>query len=108
MKYLISVIDDTTGFATATEIAAIDAFNEGLQSQGHWVFAGGLASPSTATVIDNRGPKAVFTAGPFLASTEYVSGFWIIEAPNLAAALELAAAASAACNRKVEVRSFLG
>jgi hypothetical protein len=28
------------------------------------VFAGGLAVPSSATVIDNRGEEAMFTDGP--------------------------------------------
>jgi hypothetical protein len=108
MRYLVSVIDDQTGSATPAEMAAIDAFNERLGAQGHWVFAGGLASPGTATVIDNRDGEAVFTEGPFLESKEHVAGFWIIEAPDLDVALELAAEGSKHCNRKVEVRPFLG
>lgn len=107
MQYLFSVIDDTAGLATPDEMAAIDAFNERLQAEGHWVFAGGLAAPSTATVIDNRGEEALFTDGPFLESKEYLAGFWIIEAPDLDAAVKLAAEGSKACNRKVEVRPFL-
>lgn len=108
MRYLVSVIDDRTGFATPTEMAAIDAFNERLEARGHWVFAGGLASPGSATVIDNRGREGVFTDGPFLESKEYISGFWIIEAPSLDVALELAAEGSKHCNRRVELRPFLG
>jgi hypothetical protein len=107
MQYLVSVIDDTTGLATPDEMAAIDAFNDRLEAQGHWVFAGGLAAPSTATVIDNRGGEATFTDGPFLESKEYLAGFWIIEAADLDVALKLAAEGSKACNRKVEVRPFL-
>ena len=106
MQYLVNVIDDTTGSATAAEMAAIDAFNERIQAGGHWVFAGGLASPSTATVIDNRTGEAVFTDGPFLESKEYIAGFWIMEAADLDVALKLAAEGSKACNRKVEVRPF--
>ena len=106
MRYLVSVIDDKTGSATPTEMAAIDAFNDRLAAEGHWVFAGGLASPSTATVIDNRGGEALFTDGPFLESKEYLAGFWIIEAPDLDVALELATEGSRACNRKIEVRPF--
>jgi hypothetical protein len=83
MQYLVSVIDDTAGRATPDEMAAIDAFNEGLKAEGHWVFAGGLAAPSSATVIDNRGGEAMFTDGPFLESKEYLAGFWIIEAAGL-------------------------
>jgi len=107
MHYLVSVIDDTTGAATPAEMAAIDAFNERLQANGHWVYANGLAAPDTATVIDGRGEEPVFTDGPFLESKEYLAGFWIIEAPDLDAALELAADGSKHCNRKVEVRPFL-
>jgi hypothetical protein len=107
MKYLVSVIDDQTGSATTDEMAAIDAFNERLESDGHWVFAGGLASPNTATVIDNRNGEPVLTDGPFVESKEYLAGFWVIEAPDLDVALELAAAGSKSCNRKVEVRPFL-
>jgi hypothetical protein len=107
MQYLFSVIHDGTGLATPTEEADIDVFNDRLQAEGHWVFAGGLGAPSTATVIDSRGGEAVFTDGPFLESKEYLIGFWIIEAPDLDVALKLAAEGSKACNRKVEVRPFL-
>ena len=107
MQYLVSVIHDSAALASPTEMAAIDVFNEGLQAAGHWVFAGGLGSPSTATVIDNRNGEALITDGPFLESKEYLAGFWIIEAPDLDVALKLAAEGSKACNRKVEVRPFL-
>ncbi|MEU7904678.1 YciI family protein [Actinoplanes sp. NPDC049118] len=108
MQYLVSVIDDGAGLATPTEEAAIDAFNDRLRAEGHWVFAGGLGSPDPATVVDNRGGEAVFTDGPFLESKEYLAGFWIIEAADLDVALRLAADGSKACNRKIEVRPFLG
>ena len=107
MQYLVSVITDTPDLATEDEMAAIDVFNEGLQAEGHWVFAGGLGAPSSATVVDNRGREAMVTDGPFLESKEYLVGFWIIEAADLDEALKLATAGSKACNRKVEVRPFL-
>ena len=108
MQYLVSVIDENSGSGTPTEMAAIDVFNDRVRDEGHWVFAGGLSSPSTATVIDNRGGEPVFTDGPFLETKEYFVGFWIIEAPDLDVALKLAAEGSKACNRRVEVRPFLG
>ena|SRR5215467_1085697 len=116
MQYLVSVIDEQTlrsdadletGTASEDGMAALDAFNERMQAAGHWVFAGGLGAPSTATVIDNRGGQAIFTDGPFLESKEYLGGLWIIEAADLDVALRLAADGSRACNRKVEVRPFL-
>jgi hypothetical protein len=106
-QYLISVLTDTTALATKEEDAAIDVFNDRLQAEGHWVFAGGLASPSTATVVDGRDTEAIFTDGPYLESKEYVVGFWIIEATDLDVALRLAAQGSKSCNRRVELRPFL-
>jgi hypothetical protein len=107
MQYLVSVIHDSASLATPEEMAAIDVFNDRLQADGHWVFAGGLAAPGSATVIDNRGEETMFTDGPFLESKEYLVGFWIMEAADLDAVLKLAAEGSKACNRKVEVRPFL-
>ena len=106
MQYLISVIHEHAGIATPDEDAAIDVFNDRLRAEGHWVFAGGLALPDTATVIDNRGGQTMVTDGPFLESKEYLGGFWIVAAPDLDVALKLAAEGSKACNRKVEVRPF--
>jgi len=107
MQYLVSVIDDRTNSATAEEMATITTFNEGLVADGHWVFAGGLAAPATATVIDDRSGRGIVTDGPFLETKEYLSGFWIMEASDLDVALKLAGEASRACNRRVEVRPFL-
>jgi hypothetical protein len=107
MQYLVSVIDDESGAADPSEMAAIHSFNQRLQAEGHWVFAGGLASPSTATVIDNRGGAALVTDGPFVEAKEHIAGLWIIEAPDLDAALKLATEGSKHCNRRVEVRPFL-
>ena len=108
MQFLVSVIDHETGLATEAEMADITVFTMGLKAGGHWVFAGGLEPPSSASVIDNRGGRGVVSDGPFLQSTEYLSGFWIITAPNLDAARALAADASKACNRRVELRTLLG
>src|SRR6476646_12070454 len=101
MQYLVSVINDTTNSGTPEEQAAIDVFNDRLMAEGHWVFAGGLGAPSSATVIDNRGEEAMFSDGPFVEAKEYLGGFWIIEAADLDVALELAAEGSKACNRKI-------
>src|ERR1700754_3600423 len=107
MHYLVSVLDDGTGPATEVEDAAIDAFNDKLRAEGHWVFAGGLGSPEPATVIDNRNGHPVFTDGPFVETKEFLAGFWIIEADDLDVALKLAAEGSQAWHRRIEVRPFL-
>ena len=107
MQYPVSVLTDSADLATDAEMAAIDVFNDRLIAEGHWVFAAGLSSPSSATVIDNRGGVPVFTDGPFLESKEYLAGLWIMEASDLDVALKLAAEGSKACNRRIEVRPIL-
>ena len=66
MRYLVSVIDDAG--SPPTDMAPIDAFNDRLTADGDWVFAAGLGSPDTATVIDNRRGEGTFTDGPFVES----------------------------------------
>jgi hypothetical protein len=106
-QYMMSVLDHTTGSATDEEMAAIHVFNRQMQADGHWVFAGGLAEPSSATVVDGRDGEPVFTDGPYLESKEYVAGLWLIEAADLDVALRLCAEASKSCNRRVELRPLL-
>ena len=108
MHFLISVIDDLTASGTPAEMEAIDTFNDKLRANGHWIFAGGLAAPQTATVIDNRNGANLTTGQPLFADQENFSGCWIINAPDIETARLLAYEGSKSCNRKVELRPFLG
>ena len=87
---------------------AVDRFNDKLRAEGAWVFAGGLHPPSTATTVDNTGDAPILTDGPYTEAKEYLGGFWILELPNLDAALQWATKASEACIGAVEVRPFQG
>ena len=71
--------------------AATGAFNDKLRTDGYWVFAGGLQPASTATVVDGQGETPVMTDGPYLETKEVIGGFWVIDAPDLDVALNLAA-----------------
>src|SRR3954452_8888802 len=87
--------------------ADTDAFNQELISNGTWVFGGGLTEASNATVVDaTKGGEPVVTDGPFVETKEQLGGFWVVEAPDLDAALDLARRGSAACRQPVEVRPF--
>jgi hypothetical protein len=108
MKFLISVIDDLSGSGTPAEMSAIDAFNDELQANGQFIFAWGLEDPKTATVIDNRNDANIESGKPLFDAKENVSGFWLIEAADIATGRKLAFAASKACNRKVELRKLHG
>jgi hypothetical protein len=85
----------------------VDVFNTELQASGNWVFAGGLHSPSTATVVRIGNDNSVITTdGPYAETKEQLGGFWVIQAADLDAALELAARGARACRLPVEVRPF--
>ncbi|HEV7527246.1 MAG TPA: YciI family protein [Acidimicrobiia bacterium] len=84
----------------------VDAFNAELTAAGAWVFGGGLAEPSTATVVRTGDSEPVITDGPFAETKEQLGGFWIITAADLDAALDWAKKASAACMGPVEIRPF--
>ncbi len=92
MKFLIAVIDTKVNTGTAEEMKTIDAFNDKLEQNGHLLMAAGL---DTAKIL-------------VTAEGEYMSGFWIIQTNSLEEAETLAAEGSKACNRKVELRPFLG
>ena len=92
MKFAIFVIDSDTNTGGPDEMAAIDAYNQMLRDNGHWIMAFGMSKP---------GPNSIQS------TQEFYSGQWIIEAEDLATAEALAAEGSKACNRRVELRPFL-
>lgn len=112
-QYLLSVhLDDAPAgpepsAADVTAMyAAVDRFNDELRTAGAWVFAGGLHDPSTATVVRAHDGDVTVTDGPYAEAKEQLGGFWVIEAPDLDAALEWARGGSVACQGPVEVRPF--
>ena len=107
MRFLFCVIDSRTGTATSHEMEAIRAFNDRLRVGGHRVLAAGLAPPDQSTLIDNRGGAGIVRDEPLVDAPDYMSGLWIVDAPDRETALALAMEGSEACNRRIEVRSFL-
>lgn len=84
----------------------VDVLNKKLQDAGAWVFGGGLHSADTATVVRVQNNDVLTSDGPFPESKEQLGGFWIIQAPDLDAALAWARQATVACQAPVEVRPF--
>jgi len=79
-----------------------------MQRRGGMLRGGAaLESASTATTVRGFGTgDLAVTDGPFAESKEWMGGFWVIEAPDLDAALRWATEGSRACAGKVEVRPF--
>jgi len=109
MRYLFAVIASRSGTFAAdpAEATAIDAFNARIEAAGHRVMAAGVAAPSEAMLFDNRNGAGIVTEGPAVDSDEFMNGFWVIDADDDSVAHALAAEASRACNRRIEVRPFL-
>jgi hypothetical protein len=84
----------------------LDALNQEMKAAGAWVFAGGLHSPSTATVVRLQNGDVLTTDGPFAEGKEHLGGFTIIQAPDLDAALEWGRKLTLATTLPIEVRPF--
>jgi hypothetical protein len=109
-QYLLSVYQPDGG-APAPEVLEeisrdLDALNQELKAAGAWVFAGGLHSPSTATVVRLQDGEVLTTDGPFAEGKEHLGGFTIVKAPDLDSALEWGRKLTRATTLPVEVRPF--
>jgi hypothetical protein len=86
--------------------ADVAAFNAKVTEADALVFAGGLLPPESATVVRESRGDFLLTDGPYTETKEHLGGFWIINAPDLDAALGWARLATVACRLPVEVRPF--
>ena len=112
--YLLSVyppegFEQTLDESTLERLGeTVDAYNDRLKASGAWVFAGGLHDATSATTVREQGGRILTTDGPFLEVKEHVGGFYVIDVPDLDAALKWAADATVACMAAIEVRPFDG
>ena len=86
------------------QMARTSELNAEMERAGAWVFVAGLRPASSATVVRAAGGDISMTDGPYAETKEQMGGLWVIEAPDLDAALAWAAKAAAACERPIEVR----
>ncbi|MFE2430389.1 YciI family protein [Streptomyces sp. NPDC059373] len=112
-QYLLSVMQPEGEGMPAPEVLAeigrdLEVFHQELKAAGAWVFAGGLHSQSTATVVRVKDGDVLMTDGPFAEGKEYLGGLCIIKAPDLDAALEWGRKAARATTLPIEVRPFQG
>jgi hypothetical protein len=111
-QYLLSVWGDESEWGTISEdvmqqmFADVEAVNQRIRDAGAWVFGGGLHPVATATVVREQNGEVITTDGPYAEAKEHMGGFWIIEVPDLDAALAWAKEATVACRGPIEVRPF--
>jgi hypothetical protein len=109
-KYLLSVYMDEDNLPSEEEMQqafqTVDELNAEIRAAGAWVFGGGLHPADTATTLRAKAGEVMTTDGPYSEAKEQIGGFWVIEAPDLDAALEWGRKATIACWGAVEVRPF--
>lgn len=83
------------------------AYAEAVRSSGVMVSGNGLQPPATATTLRIRNGQRQVEDGPFAETKEMIGGYFIIDVPDLDAALAWAARSPAAINGAVEIRPVL-
>jgi hypothetical protein len=78
-----------------------------LKTNGQYLSANPLQSVETATSVRVREGKRLVTDGPFAETREQLGGYFLIEAKNLDAAMDIAARIPAARKGTVEVRPVI-
>lgn len=91
----------------ATMMAGYDSFSKRLVADG--VMRGGeeLQGVATATSVRVRDGRVETMDGPFASTKEHLGGFYVIDVPDLDAALKYAAMIPSATYGTVEVRPVM-
>ncbi|PPD16053.1 MAG: hypothetical protein CTY25_03520 [Methylobacterium sp.] len=84
-----------------------NAFISAMGAAGVIVKGDGLLGPETATTVRIKDGKRHIQDGPFADTKEQLGGYFIIEVPDLDAAIEWALKAPSAACASVEVRPVL-
>lgn len=84
------------------------AFDQAVKDAGLYRASHGLAELEVATTVRVRDDETQIIDGPFAETKEYFAGFYLIEVPDLDAALKWAARMPCSTYGSVEVRPIWG
>ena len=115
MKYALLIYSQSTAeeYAAAAMPRASAAEGEwvkyarAVREAGVYVAAAQLTHSDTATSVRVRGEDRLITDGPFMETKEHLLGFFMIDVPDLDAALDWAARMPAVNGGTVEVRAAI-
>ncbi len=97
MRYLLLIASDPGDWDRATPeerqayVDAHDAFERALAARGTKVSGAPLASADTATTVRHHDGRLAVTDGPFVELVEQVAGFYLVDLPDLDAAVAVCA-----------------
>lgn len=109
MKYLLMIYgsqelwDSFPAEDWPKAIAAVDAFNKRFTDSGELLGAYGLADAADTKLVSVREGEVAVTDGPYLETKEYMASFYLLDVPDEARALEIAAQMPFTGERPVEV-----
>jgi hypothetical protein len=110
MQYLLMLYADEAGWGKMTPaeqqqgMAAYMAYTEALKKAGAYVGSNRLQPISSATTVKVANGKQQVLDGPYADSKEQLGGYYLIEAPDLDAAIAWAARCPGAGHGTIEVR----
>ncbi len=110
MKYMLMIHMNEAEMAASSPalmqqtMAAFRAYTEAMTAAGVYVAGDRLQPSSAATVVRNAGGKTKVLDGPYAEAKEQLAGYYVIEAPDLDAAVAWAARCPAADGGAMEVR----
>jgi hypothetical protein len=110
MKYMLMIYTDESGMAAADDpartkmSAAYAAYTEAMKKAGIWLGGDRLRPSQMATSVRVRDGKQQVIDGPYADTKEQLGGYYMIEAPDMDAALSWAARCPASGHGTVEVR----
>jgi len=87
-------------------VSAMMAYNESLQKAGVLISCDGPHPPSMGARVSFKDRKPTVVDGPFAEAKEVLGGFWIIDVPSRAAAIEWASRCPGGDNEVIEVRQI--
>lgn len=110
MQYLLSIYADESGWTRMTPaeqqqgMAAYMAYTQALTNAGVFKGSNRLQPVATATTVRVANGKTQVLDGPYADSKEQLGGYFLIDVPDLDAALSWAARCPGASHGVVEVR----
>ncbi|WP_431204727.1 YciI family protein [Bradyrhizobium betae] len=110
MQYLLMIYQNEVEYAkndVATSqkmLAEYQTFTQGIVQSGNFKAGDRLQPTTTATTVRVRDGKTLTTDGPFAETREQLGGYYLVEAKDLNAAIEIAARIPSARIGSIEVR----